>query len=376
MDQDLNTLIDFRYKKKFIAENGKNGEGNHRYGKSADDLYIGVPIGTIIKDAETNEVLADLSEKDQKELIFPGGRGGKGNSHFATSTRQAPRFSQGGEKGIEKELILELKLIADVGLLGFPNVGKSTFLSRTTSATPKIANYHFTTLEPNLGVVKSEYGDSFVIADIPGIIEGASQGIGLGIQFLRHIERTRLLLHVIDVSGMEGRKPVEDFNIINEELKQYSEKLANRKQIIVANKIDSMQDETLYKELEKMAKEKNIEIFKISAVTGEGLKELLTRVTEVLKTLPKEEIVEIKQRKLYTLEEKEEFTIVKEDGIFVVDGPGVQRIMRRVNLEDNESMHYFQKCLDELGVNKALKEAGVKEGDTVKVVDWELEWYD
>lgn len=376
MDQDLNTLIDFRYKKKFIAENGKNGEGNHRYGKSADDLYIGVPIGTIIKDAETNEVLADLSEKDQKELIFPGGRGGKGNSHFATSTRQAPRFSQGGEKGIEKELILELKLIADVGLLGFPNVGKSTFLSRTTSATPKIANYHFTTLEPNLGVVKSEYGDSFVIADIPGIIEGASQGIGLGIQFLRHIERTRLLLHVIDVSGMEGRKPVEDFNIINEELKQYSEKLANRKQIIVANKIDSMQDETLYKELEKMAKEKNIEIFKISAVTGEGLKELLTRVTEVLKTLPKEEIVEIKQRKLYTLEEKEEFTIVKEDGIFVVDGPEVQRIMRRVNLEDNESMHYFQKCLDELGVNKALKEAGVKEGDTVKVVDWELEWYD
>lgn len=283
---------------------------------------------------------------------------------------------RGGEKGIEKELVLELKLIADVGLLGFPNVGKSTFLSRTTSATPKIANYHFTTLEPNLGVVKSEYGDSFVIADIPGIIEGASQGIGLGIQFLRHIERTRLLLHVIDVSGMEGRKPIEDFNIINEELKQYSEKLANRKQIIVANKIDSMQDETLYKELEKMAKEKNIEIFKISAVTGEGLKELLTRVIEVLKTLPKEKNVEIKQRKVYTLEEKEEFTIEKEDGIFVVDGPGVQRIMRRVNLEDNESMYYFQKCLDELGVNKALKEAGVKEGDTVRVVDWELEWYD
>lgn len=376
VDQDLNTLIDFRFKKKFIAENGKNGEGNHRYGKSADDLYIGVPIGTIIKDAETNEVLADLSEKDQKELIFLGGRGGKGNSHFATSTRQAPRFSQGGEKGIEKELILELKLIADVGLLGFPNVGKSTFLSTTTSATPKIANYHFTTLEPNLGVVKSEYGDSFVIADIPGIIEGASQGVGLGIQFLRHIERTRLLLHIIDVSGIEGRNPVEDFDIINEELKQYSEKLAKRKQIIVANKIDSMQDETLYKELEKMAKERDIEIFKISAVTGEGIKELLTRVTEVLKTLPKEEIVEIKQRKIYTLEEKEEFTIEKEDGIFVVDGPGVQRIMRRVNLEDNESMHYFQKCLDELGVNKALKEAGVQEGDTVRVVDWELEWYD
>jgi len=376
VNPDLNTLIDFRFKKKFIAENGKNGEGNHRYGKSADDLYIGVPRGTIIKDAETNEVLADLSEKDQKELLFQGGRGGKGNSHFATSTRQAPRFSQDGEKGIEKELILELKLIADVGLLGFPNVGKSTFLSRTTSATPKIANYHFTTLEPNLGVVKSEYGDSFVIADIPGIIEGASQGIGLGLQFLRHIERTRLLLHVIDVSGVEGRNPVEDFKIINEELKQYSEKLANRKQIIVANKIDSMQDEKTYKELEKMAKEKKLEIFKISAVTGEGLKELLTRVTEVLKTLPKEEIVQIKQRKIYTLEEKQEFTITREDGMYVVDGPGVQRIMRKVNLEDNESMHYFQKCLEELGVNEALKEAGVKEGDTVKVVDWELEWYD
>lgn len=376
VDPDANTLIDFRFKKKFKAEDGKNGEGNHRYGKSAEDLYIGVPIGTIIKDAETQEVLADLSEKGQKELIMKGGRGGKGNSHFATSTRQAPRFSQGGEKGIEKELILELKLIADVGLLGFPNVGKSTFLARTTSATPKIANYHFTTIEPNLGVVKSEYGGSFVIADIPGIIEGASEGVGLGIQFLRHIERTRLLLHVIDVSGVEGRNPVQDFNIINEELKQYSEKLANRKQIIVANKIDSMQDEELYKDLEKMAKEKNMEIFKISAVTGEGINELLNRVTDVLKVLPKEEIVEIKERKIYKLEDTEEFTIKKQDGIFIVDGPAVQRIMRRVNLEDNESMHYFQKCLQDLGVNQKLKEAGVKEGDTVKVVDWELEWYD
>ena len=376
VDPDANTLVDFRFKKKFRAEDGKNGEGNHRYGKSTEDLYIGVPIGTIIRDAETNEVLADLSEKNQKELILPGGRGGKGNSHFATSTRQAPRFSQDGEKGIEKDLILELKLLADVGLVGFPNVGKSTFLSRTTSATPKIANYHFTTLEPNLGVVKSEYGDSFVIADIPGIIEGASEGTGLGIQFLRHIERTRLLLHVIDVSGSEGRRPVEDFNTINEELKQYSEKLANRKQIIVANKIDSMQDESLYEELEKMAKEKNIEIYKISAVTGEGIDTLLKRVVEILKVLPKEDIVEIKERKVYKLEDENDFTITREDGMFVVDGPAVQKIMRRVNLEDNESMYYFQRCLEDIGVNKALKEAGVQEGDTVKVVDWELEWYD
>ena len=377
VDPDANTLVDFRYKKKFKAENGKNGEGAHRYGKSGEDLHIGVPRGTIIKDAETNMILADLSEEKQEELILPGGRGGKGNSHFATSTRQAPRFAVDGEKGIEKELILELKLLADVGLLGFPNVGKSTFLSRTTSATPKIANYHFTTLEPNLGVVKLDYGASFVVADIPGIIEGASEGTGLGLQFLRHVERTRLLLHVIDISGIEGRDPVEDFNIINEELKKYSEKLASKKQIIVANKADSMQDETLYKELEKMAKEKDIEIYKISAVTGDGVEELLKHVADVLKTLPKEDIVEVTDgEKIYTLKDEPEFTITREDGMWVVDGPGVQKIMRRVNLEDNESMYYFQRCLDELGVNKALKKAGVKEGDTVKVVDWELEWYD
>ena len=377
VDPDSNTLVDFRYKKKFRAENGSNGEANHRYGKSGENLHIGVPIGTIIKDAETEQVLADLSEKGQEELILPGGQGGKGNSHFATSTRQVPNFAQGGEKGIEKELILELKLLADVGLVGFPNVGKSTFLSRTTSATPKIANYHFTTLEPNLGVVKSEYGDSFVIADIPGIIEGASEGVGLGLQFLRHIERTRLILHVIDVSGIEGRNPVEDFNTINEELKKYSEKLASRKQIIVANKIDVMQDENLLKELEKMAKENNIELFKISAATGEGLEELLNHVSKTLKTLPKEDIVEVTGgSKLYTLEDKEEFTITWEDDMWVVTGPGVERIMRRVNLEDNESLHYFHKCLDELGVNAALKKAGVKDGDNVKVVDYLLEWVD
>lgn len=376
VDPDANTLIDFRFKKKFKAESGKNGEGNHRYGKSGDDLYIKVPLGTVIKDAESGKVLADLCEKGQTEKVFPGGRGGKGNSHFATSTRQAPHFSQGGEKGIEKEIILELKLLADVGLIGFPNVGKSTFLSVVTSATPKIADYHFTTLEPNLGVVKSEYGDSFVIADIPGIIEGASDGTGLGLQFLRHIERNRLLLHVIDASGVEGRNPVEDFNTINNELKNYSEKLSKRTQIIVANKADLIQDETEYKKLEKLAKEKGLAIFRISGVTGQGVKELLDYVSKTLKTLPKEELVEIEDRKVYELEDKDEFTITREDGMFVVDGPGVQRIMRKVNLEDNESMYYFQKCLEQLGVNKKLKEAGVQEGDTVKVVDWELEWYD
>ena len=376
VDPDANTLINFRYMKKYKAENGKNGEGGHRYGKSAEDLYIKVPLGTIIKDAETGSVLADLSEPGQSEKIFPGGRGGKGNSHFATSTRQAPRFSQDGEKGIEKEVILELKLLADVGLIGFPNVGKSTFLSVVTSATPKIADYHFTTLEPNLGVVKSEYGDSFVIADIPGIIEGASEGTGLGLQFLRHIERTRLLLHFIDISGTEGRNPVEDFKTINEELKRYSEKLSTRKQIIIANKIDSLQDESLYTDLEKIAKKNKMEIFKISAATGDGVKELIIHVSEVLKTLPKEDLIEIKDRKVYTLEDTEDFTITKEGDIWVVDGPAVQKVMRRVNLEDNESMYYFQKCLNQLGVNDKLKQAGVQEGDTVRVVDWELEWYD
>ncbi len=376
VDPDSNTLIDFRYNKKFKAESGKNGEGGHRYGKSGQDLYIKVPIGTIVRDANTNEILADLSEPGQKALILKGGRGGKGNSHFATSTRQAPRFAQDGENGEERELILELKLLADVGLIGFPNVGKSTFLSMTTSATPKIADYHFTTLEPNLGVVKTDYGDSFVIADIPGIIEGASEGTGLGIQFLRHIERTRLLLHVIDVSGSEGRNPVEDFYTINNELKQYSEKLSKRKQIIVANKIDIMQNESLYKDLEKVAKENNMEIYKISAATNEGVSELIKHIAEVLKTLPKENLIEVQDRKVYTLKDDDEYTISKEDGMYVIKGEAVERIMRRVNIADNESLYYFQRSLDELGVNQKLKEMGVKEGDIVKICDYELEWED
>ena len=376
VDPDANTLIDFRYNKKFKAENGKNGEGGNRYGKSGQDLYIKVPIGTIIRDGISNEILADLSNPGQKALILAGGRGGKGNSHFATSTRQAPRFAQDGEKGEEKELILELKLLGDEGLIGFPNVGKSTFLSITTSATPKIADYHFTTLEPNLGVVKTSYGDSFVIADIPGIIEGASEGTGLGLQFLRHIERTRLLLHVIDVSGSEGRNPVEDFYTINNELKQYSKKLSERKQIIVANKIDIMQDKKLYDELEKVAKEKNIEIFKISAVTNAGVSELIKHVADILKTLPKEDLIEIEDKKVYTLKDENEFNIKKQDGKFVITGEAVERIMRRVNIADNESLYYFQKSLDELGVNQKLKEMGIKEGDIVKINDYELEWED
>lgn len=377
VDKDANTLIEFRYKKKFKAENGENGEGGHRFGKSGEDLYIPVPIGTVVKDTATDEVLADLSEPGQVALILKGGRGGKGNSHFATSTRQAPRFAQDGEPGEEKELTLELKLLADVGLIGFPNVGKSTFLSVVTSATPKIANYHFTTIEPNLGVLKSKYGDSFVIADIPGIIEGASEGIGLGIQFLRHIERTRLLLHFIDVSGIEGRNPVEDYYKVNEELKKYSEKLSKRTQIIVANKIDSMQDSSLYEELEKVAKEHKQKIFKISGATGEGVEELMNYVSKTLKTLPKENLIEIKEKeKVYTLKDEEDFTITKEKGAYVVKGEKVDNIMRKVNIGDYESLFYLHRKLDEIGLNQALKKQGIKDGDIVKIGEYEMEWED
>ena len=382
VDKDSNTLINFRYNKKYKAEDGENGSGGRCYGKSGKDLYIKVPLGTVVKDAETGEVIIDMSEKDQTTLVFQGGRGGKGNSHFATSTRQAPRFAQDGEKGIEKEVILELKLLADVGLLGFPNVGKSTILSMVTKAEPKIANFHFTTIQPNLGVVKTEYGDSFVLADIPGVIEGASEGVGLGLQFLRHIERTRLLLHVLDVSGSEGRNPVKDFKIINKELKKYSEKLSTRKQIIVANKIDIIPEEEQVtneniKAVEKLAKDNNMELFKISAATNNGLKELMNHVAEVLKTLPKEEIITPEERKVYTLnDDKDEVIVRKNNEDFIVEGKAVERLLSKVNLDDNESTYFFHKGLERLGVNAKLKKLGIKEGDTVIFNGWEFEWYE
>ena len=377
VDKDKNTLIDFRFNRKFKAMNGENGSGSHCNGKYGEDLYIKVPIGTVIKDVETGKVVADLSEPNQTELVLKGGRGGRGNSHFKTATRQAPHFAEDGEKGEEKEIILELKLLADVGLLGFPNVGKSTFLKAVTDAKPKIANYHFTTLEPNLGVVKTKNGDGFVIADIPGIIEGASEGIGLGIQFLRHVERTRLLLHFLDVSGQEGRNPVEDFYAINQELKKYSQKLATRKQIIVANKVDIIQDEDILKGVEQLAQKENLEIYPISAATSQGVQELIDHVSNTLKTLPKEDLIEIEDKVVYTLEDKQDqWTIKEDDGVFMVSGKAIERLMGRVNIEDNESMYYLQKSLKNMGIEKKLKEMGVCEGDTVILADWELEWYD
>lgn len=374
VDLGLNTLIDFRYNKKYIAKNGEPGSGSRCAGKKGEDLYIDVPQGTVIIDEATGKVLADLSKEGQVECILEGGRGGKGNVHFATATRQVPNFAETGEPGIEKTVILELKMIADVGLVGYPNVGKSTLLSRMTLAKPKIANYHFTTLEPNLGVVKLQNGASFVMADIPGIIEGASEGVGLGLKFLRHIERTRILLHVIDVASTEGRDPVDDFNKINLELKSYSEKLSKKPQVIAANKADVLQNEDNYKKLEKVAKEKGYEIFKISAVTGEGLEELFLKIAKMLEEIPKEELEVIDKTVHYTLDEEPGWTIRREGKYFVVEGKEIETIMRRVNFSDMESLAYFHQTLRKMGIEAALRNKGIKEGDLVKIFDWEFEY--
>lgn len=375
VDLGLNTLVDFKYKKKYLAKDGEAGSGARKAGKSGEDLYIDVPQGTIVRDEETGKVIADLSEEGQVECILKGGKGGKGNVHYATATRQIPNFAETGEPGIEKTVILELKLIADVGLLGYPNVGKSTLLSRMTTAKPKIADYHFTTIEPNLGVVKLANGASFVMADIPGLIEGASEGVGLGLKFLRHVERTRLLIHVIDVAGTEGRDPVEDFYKINNELASYSEKLSKKLQVIVANKVDVMQDEENYKKLEKVAKQKGYEIFKISAVTGDGLNELFNRVAELLKEIPKQELEEVDKTVYYNYEDENEgWRITRENNTFIIDGKEIENVMRRINFSDYESLAYFHSTLKKMGIEAELKRRGIKEGDIVKIFDLEFQY--
>lgn len=375
VDLGLNTLVDFKYKKKYLAQDGEAGSGARKAGKSGEDLYIDVPQGTIVRDEETGKVIADLSEEGQVECVLKGGKGGKGNVHYATATRQIPNFAETGEPGVEKTVILELKLIADVGLLGYPNVGKSTLLSRMTTAKPKIADYHFTTIEPNLGVVKLANGASFVMADIPGLIEGASEGVGLGLKFLRHVERTRLLIHVIDVAGTEGRDPVQDFYKINAELSNYSEKLSNKLQVVAANKIDVMQDEENYRRLEKVAKQKGYEIFKISAVTGEGLNELFNRVAELLKEIPKQELEEVDKTVYYNYEDENEgWRITRENNTFVIDGKEIENVMRRVNFSDYESLAYFHNTLKKMGIEAELKRRGIKEGDIVKIFDLEFQY--
>lgn len=375
VDPSVNTLLDFRYKKEFKAQDGKNGEGARRSGKSGQDLYISVPKGTIVKDIDKGSIVADLSNDGQEFIIAKGGKGGRGNQHFATPTRQVPNFAEAGKQTKEKNIELELKMLADVGLIGFPNVGKSTIISIVSSAKPKIANYHFTTLEPALGVVKPKHGDPFVMADIPGIIEGASQGVGLGIKFLKHIERTRLLLHVIDITGQEGRNPTEDFFKINEELKNYSEKLASKKQIVVANKMDSLSDNSLLEELENVCKDKNLKLFKISAATNQGLDELIEYLANELKNIPKEDIVTIDDT--YEQDEilEQEWNVEKiKDDYYLVTGAPIERLMSKVNVFDIESRQYMQRVLNNMGVMEKLKELGLKDGDVIDILGHQMEY--
>lgn len=371
-EKGMTTLIDFRYKKKFLAEDGQNGDGGNRYGKSGKDLIIGVPVGTIIKDIDTDEIIADMINVDEKVLIAKGGRGGRGNAKFATSTRQVPKFAEQGDDGETLNLSLELKLIADVGLVGFPNVGKSTLLSVVTAAKPKIANYQFTTLKPNLGVVKLDNGKDFVLADIPGLIEGAHTGIGLGHEFLRHVERTKLLIHVVDCSESEMRDVVEDYKTINKELRSYNEKLANKKQIIAANKLDLPGAEENLEKLKKALNGKDIEIVPISAVTGKGIKDLFNRVSTLLDTIPEEEQIVVAKRREETLDN--EWRVRRENNIYVIEGKFLERVMKNVNFDDYESIQYFQRVLDKNGINKQLERMGIEEGDTVRIGEVEFEY--
>ena len=371
-----NTLIDFRYKKHFKAQHGQNGQSKNRIGKNGEDLIIPVPPGTIIRDAESGRILADLTKPDDRRILARGGRGGKGNARFATATRQAPRFAQEGQKGEELWVILELKSIADVGLVGFPNVGKSTILSILTSARPKIDNYPFTTLHPNLGVVKTSYGKSFIMADIPGIIEGAHKGVGLGHDFLRHIERTRILIHVIDASGSEGRDPVNDFYVICKEIEAFSPELAKRPHIVAANKMDIPSSEENIKRLKKELNAIGIKVFPVSAATNKGFDELLRELVKLLDELPPIESFEEEADVTDMIVEQEPFEIQLEDGVFVVSGPEVDRLLGRVNLDDYESLQYFQRMLRRRGIIDALREKGIQNGDTVRMNDLEFEFID
>ena len=379
VDTGITTLLDFKYRKKFIAEDGEAGSTSKCYGKNGEDLYITVPMGTIIREAETNKVIADLSHKDDVFVLLRGGKGGKGNAKFATPTRQAPHFAEPGMPGEEMQIVLELKLLADVGLLGFPNVGKSTFLSMTTAAKPKIANYHFTTLKPNLGVVAADGVEPFVMADIPGIIDGASEGVGLGLEFLRHIERTRLLIHVVDISGIEGRDPFEDFVKINEELKNYSVKLWDRPQIVVANKTDMLYDEEVFENFKKKVQELGFDkVFKMSAATRDGVDDVIKEAARMLKEIPITEL-EIAEDERYIPEEKKfTYEIRVEEGeeydTYYVFGSFVDRLLSAVNVHDADSLRYFHKVLKNKGVLDELREMGIQDGDMVNLNDFEFEY--
>lgn len=379
VDTSMTTLLDFKYTKKFLAEKGVNGAGSKCYGKDGDDLIIKVPMGTIVRDIETEKVMADLSHPGDKYVVCRGGKGGKGNAKFATATRQAPNFAEPGMPGEERWVGLELKLLADVGLLGFPNVGKSTLLSVVSKAKPKIANYHFTTLKPNLGVVSVPGIQAFVMADIPGIIEGAAEGIGLGLDFLRHIERTRLLIHVVDISGVEGRDAVEDFIKINEELHKYSVKLWDRPQIVVANKADMLYDEEVFENFKKKVNEMGYDkVFKMSAATYDGVEAVVKEAARMLNEIPITDL-EISPEDMYIPEEKK-FTYTireeEEDGlkVYIVEGTFVDRLLTAVNVNEPDSLKYFHKVLRNKGVFDELREMGIQDGDIVRLRDFEFEY--
>ena len=376
VDDNFSTLIDFRYKRKYVAERGENGSGRNCTGKSAPPLIVKVPRGTVVRDANTGRIMADMSS-DEPKVLARGGNGGKGNVHFATSTRQIPKFAKPGYPGEEFEVTLELKLLADVGLVGFPNVGKSTLISVVSAAKPKIANYHFTTLTPVLGVVKGEDEKSFVMADIPGLIEGAGDGVGLGHEFLRHVERCRLIVHVVDVSGIEGRDPKEDFDIINAELAKFNEELAQRPQIVAANKCDMATEEQIA-DFRSFIEAKGIPFFCISAATTQGTKELIKKVSEVLDTLPPIKEYEAEPIPQAELDEMlgvdKKFEITEEDGVFFVDAPWIQPVMRTVDPDDWSSLQYFQRVLINSGIIAKLEEMGAKEGDTVSIEGFEFDF--
>ena len=381
VDEGLNTLNEFRHKRKYAAQNGEQGGKKRCHGADGKDITLRVPEGTVVYEAESGKVIADMSGENRRQIVLKGGRGGKGNQHYATATMQVPKYAQPGQPAQELEVLLELKVIADVGLVGFPNVGKSTFLSRVTNAQPKIANYHFTTLSPNLGVVDTENG-GFVIADIPGLIEGASEGVGLGHEFLRHIERTRVLVHIVDAASTEGRDPVDDIRKINHELEAYNPEIASRPQIIAANKIDCIfdQDEDPVERLKKEFEPQGIKVYPISAVTGQGLKELLYGIKSLLNETPAKRIVF--EQEFFPedalMTENLPYTITrdKEDSsIFIVEGPKIEKMLGYTNLDSEKGFAFFQRFLKEGGILEELEAAGIQEGDTVRMYGFDFDYY-
>lgn len=382
VDEGLNTLQDYRHKRKFTAKDGEQGGKRRCHGADGEDIVLKVPEGTVIKESESGKVIADMSGENRRQIVLKGGRGGKGNQHYATATMQVPKYAQPGQPAQELEVLLELKVIADVGLVGFPNVGKSTFLSRVTNAQPKIANYHFTTLSPNLGVVDTDNG-GFVIADIPGLIEGASEGVGLGHEFLRHIERTRVIIHIVDAASVEGRDPVEDIHKINKELEAYNPEIAARPQVIAANKIDCIFDDGEENPIDRLKEEfepQGISVYPISAVTGQGVRELLFHVKELLDKSPMKPVVFeqeffpedvlVNENLPFTVERSEE-----DPEVFLVEGPKIEKMLGYTNLDSEKGFAFFQRFLKEGGILEELEKAGIQEGDTVRMYGFDFDYY-